>query len=54
MINPQDRPEAVELIQEAVAGGARVVKASEVPGITPSTYTKWAKDEDSKIGRAHV
>ena len=51
LINPQDRPEAVELIQEAVAGGARVVKACEVLGIAPSTYTKWAKDEDSKDDR---
>lgn len=51
MISPQDRRKAVELINEAVAQGVRVVKACECLGIAFSTYQKWSKAPEAVDGR---
>jgi putative transposase len=44
MISTQDRAEAVELIDEAVAGGARKAAACVELGITVRTQQRWHRD----------
>jgi len=45
MISPTDRRQAVALIEEAVAAGARQHKACEVLEISARTYQRWTQDE---------
>jgi putative transposase len=45
MISPPDRRQAVALIDEAVAAGARQHKACEVLEISARTYQRWTQDE---------
>jgi putative transposase len=45
MISPTDRRQAVALIDEAVAAGARQHKACEVLEISARTYQRWTQDE---------
>ena len=44
MISPPDRRQAVALIDEAVAAGARQHKACEVLEISARTYQRWTVD----------
>lgn len=44
MISDPDRREAIELIDEAVASGARLSKACEELGITERTYYRWVNN----------
>lgn len=56
MISAQDRRRAVELINEAVAAGARAIKACECVGIAFSSYSKWKQapeDEDKRPSCPH-
>lgn len=60
MISAPDRSKAVELIDEAVMSGARLVKACEELGLTERTYYRWVrmnKDtgsfEDLRPGAKH-
>ncbi len=52
MISPQDRRKAVELVNEAVAQGVRIVRACECLGIAFSTYLKWSKSPEDEDGRS--
>ena len=45
MISHPDREQAVRLIDEAVAAGARQRQACEEMGITPRTYQRWTAEE---------
>ena len=45
MIRTPDRQRAVELIDEARAGGARLRPACELLGITSRTYQRWTGAE---------
>lgn len=51
MISPQDRRQALDLINEAVSQGVRLVKACEYLGIAVSTYLKWSKAPEAEDGR---
>ena len=51
MISPQDRRQALDLINEAVSQGVRSVKACEYLGIAFSTYLKWSKAPEAEDGR---
>lgn len=51
MICVSDRQMAVELIDEAVANGARQKKACEVAGITARTLQRWRYNKDGVDGR---
>ena len=51
MISPQDRRHAVDLINKAVADGARAVKACQCLNLAYSTYRKWMNDPDGEDGR---
>jgi transposase InsO family protein len=46
MISHPDRVQAVRLIDEAVAAGARQLRACEEMGITPRTYQRWTAEGD--------
>jgi len=45
MITHADRCQAVALIDEAVAAGARCHKACQVLGISARTYQRWTRDD---------
>ena len=49
MISPPDRRAAVELIDEAVAAGARRAPACETAGITLRTYQRWTREGPLKL-----
>ena len=51
MISPQDRRQAVELIDEAIGNGAGLVRACEALGICPKTYHAWKADPTGEDGR---
>ena len=48
MINAPDRRRAVDLINEALEGGASLQKACEVVDISPRTYKRWTDGEGIK------
>lgn len=48
MISTQNRITAVELIDEAIASGARLKPACEELNITDRTYQRWTEDGDVK------
>jgi putative transposase len=57
MISPADRRQAVALIKEAVAAGARQHKACAVSEISARTYQRWTQSEavlsDRRPGAQH-
>ncbi len=48
MISTPDRKRAVQLIDEAVAAGARKFKACEELGIAVRTYQRWTEEGEVK------
>jgi transposase InsO family protein len=44
MISTQDRRQAIELIEEAVAAGARRARACELLGLSLRTLQRWSRD----------
>ena len=54
MISHQDRREAVELINEATAAGARVEVACKHLGIAFSSYLKWKQAPEDRDKRLPV
>lgn len=49
MISPPDRQQAVALIDEARASGARLKRACQELGIEVRTYQRWTQDGGIKI-----
>lgn len=48
MISASDRVKAVELIEQAVAGGARTRPACELLGLSVRTVQRWTGEGDVK------
>ena len=48
------RVEAIQLIDEARASGARQSKACAVVGISAKTYQRWGHPENEQDGRLHA
>ena len=51
MIGALDRKHAINLIETAVASGARKAAACRHLGIAVRTYQRWRKDDDLTDGR---
>lgn len=50
MISATDRRNAVELIDEACANGARLAPACEILGLSARTYQRWTREGEGEVG----
>jgi len=46
-----ERRQIISLVQEAIKAGARQSKACDIIGITPKTYQRWCRPENTQDGR---
>lgn len=54
MISTQDRHAAIELIDEAVAAGARRARACALLGLSVRTVQRWTRDGEVSEDRARA